>query len=192
MKGHFDAAGLRRALRHAIARHRLQSTAQGLALLDDLTGLHTRRGFFHLGDQYMRIARRSGKTFSVVALDLDGFKQINDTFGHTEGNRALMDAAYVLRRCFRQSDILGRTGGDEFTVLITDAHAVAVETIANRLVREENKLNVAERPYQLTFSAGVVHSGNESAATLEELVAAADARLYEEKRKKSQDAVSVG
>ncbi len=191
VKGMFNSAAVLRALRHAIARHRLQSTVHGLALLDDLTGLYTRRGFLHLGDQHLKIAGRGGRSFSVAAFDLDGFKQINDTFGHSEGNRALMDASRILRRCFRQSDIVGRLGGDEFAVLITDSDELSVQTILKRLVREQDLMNAPGRNYKMSFSAGIVHCHGEPFFTLEELLSQADSKMYEQKRAKALEASGV-
>jgi len=188
VKGMFNSTSLSRALRHAIARHRLQSTVHGLALLDDLTGLYTRRGFLHLGEQHLKIAGRGGRSFSIAAFDLDGFKRINDTFGHSEGNRALMDASRILRRCFRQSDIVGRLGGDEFAVLITDSDELSIQTILKRLIREQDLMNATGREYKISFSAGIVHCHGEPFPTLEELLAQADHRMYEQKRSKAVEA----
>jgi len=185
VKGMFNSPALLRALRHAIARQRLLSTVDGLALLDDLTSLYTRRGFLHLGDQHLKIARRGGRSFSTAAFDLDGFKQINDTFGHSEGNRALMDASRILRRCFRQSDIIARLGGDEFAVLITDSDELSIQAILKRLVREQDLMNAHGRGYKISFSAGIVHCQSEPFPALEELLAQADSKMYEQKRAKA-------
>jgi diguanylate cyclase (GGDEF)-like protein len=187
VKGMFNSTAMLRSLRHAMARHRLQSTVHGLALMDDLTGLYTRRGFLHVGDQHLKIARRAGRSFSVAAFDLDGFKQINDAFGHSEGNRALMDAARILRRCFRQSDTIGRLGGDEFAVLIADSDEVSVQAIFKRLVREQDLINANDRGYKISFSAGIVYCCGDPVPALEELLAQADARMYEQKRAKAVD-----
>lgn len=121
-KGQLNRATLARSLRYAIERHRLQKSLQSLSLIDDLTGLHNRRGFLALAEQHLRVIRRKGAGL-LAYLDLDDLKTINDTYGHLEGNRALVGTACILRACFRQSDILARLGGDEFCVLMTDAGA---------------------------------------------------------------------
>src|SRR5690606_33602884 len=94
-----------------------QTVLQKLSHRDDLTGLHNRRGFLIQAEQLLKLAWRQQTPFVLVFMDLDHLKAINDTFGHAEGNRALIEAADVMRRCFRQSDLLARFGGDEFTAL---------------------------------------------------------------------------
>ena len=84
-----DRAALARSLRYSIERHRLQKTLQNLSLIDDLTGLHNRRGFMALAEQHMRMILRKGAAM-LVYLDLDDLKLINDNYGHLEGNRALI------------------------------------------------------------------------------------------------------
>jgi diguanylate cyclase (GGDEF)-like protein len=129
VKGQVDGRLLRRALRFAMERQTLRQQLQDLSHKDDLTGLHNRRGFLILSEQQIRIARRQKTPFLLLFMDLDGLKDINDTFGHAEGNRALIEAAEVLRESFRQSDILARFGGDEFAALslcsgLTDEAAI--------------------------------------------------------------------
>jgi diguanylate cyclase (GGDEF)-like protein len=121
---HLDRRSLVRALRYSIERHKLQKNLQNLSLMGDLTGLYNRRGFLALAEQHLRMIQRKGAAL-LVYLDLDDLKLINDSYGHLEGNRALIVAANVLRACFRQSDILARMGGDEFCVLMTDAGQVS-------------------------------------------------------------------
>src|SRR5690349_13522502 len=108
-----DRPALVRAVRYSMERHRLQKNLQNLSLIDDLTGLYNRRGFLALAEQHLRMIQRKGAAL-LIYLDLDDLKLINDSYGHLEGNRALIVTANVLRACFRQSDILARMGGDEF------------------------------------------------------------------------------
>ena len=119
-KAGINGALIWRALRYAIERERIQMKLMNLALIDDLTGLHNRRGFLALGESYVRLANRSGMPYLIAFIDLDGLKRINDTFGHQEGNRTLVEAAGILKDSCRQSDILARLGGDEFALLIAD------------------------------------------------------------------------
>src|SRR6185312_8509596 len=91
---------------------------------------------------------------SVAFVDLDGLKQINDALGHHAGNRALIDAANVLRHCFRESDILARLGGDEFALFIAEADH---KEITRRIYERLHVSNSAPgRQYQLSFSMGIV------------------------------------
>src|SRR6266481_6141852 len=103
VKAQIDGSLLWHAIRYAMERQRVQLGLLNLALMDDLTGLNNRRGFFVLAEHHMKFACRTGKPFLVAFVDLDGMKQINDAFGHQEGNRALVDTSNILRDSFRQS-----------------------------------------------------------------------------------------
>jgi len=100
-----------------------------LALVDDLTQLHNRRAFASLGEEALYRARHEGAPLALVFLDIDGFKQINDTFGHSAGDEALQAVARAIRQATRESDIAARVGGDEFCVLLTGKDATAVEPL---------------------------------------------------------------
>jgi len=170
-----------RALRYAIERHRIQSALHGLSLIDDLTGLYNRRGFLALAEQQFRLLRRKGSALLAFA-DLDDLKSINDTYGHIEGNRALMEVAQVLRECFRQSDILARFGGDEFCAWITDAQQGAMEHVRWRIAQKLEGLNArAGRRSRLSLSLGIVIVSN-AQIPIEDWLARADALMYDEKR----------
>jgi diguanylate cyclase (GGDEF)-like protein len=112
-------------------------------------------------------------------------KQVNDTLGHQEGDKALIEIATILKEVFRESDIIGRIGGDEFAVLAIDATDETREVLIMRL---HNTLDDYNRPggrnYQLSLSIGVAHYDPEKPSSLDELMAQADELMYEEKRKK--------
>jgi diguanylate cyclase (GGDEF)-like protein len=97
-----------------------EAELRNLSLTDDLTGLCNRRGFFFHAEQYLKTSRRLGKEFLLFYADMDGLKQINDTFGHEEGSLAILRLAEILKETFRESDIVARLGGDEFAVLVAD------------------------------------------------------------------------
>ena len=149
-----------------------------MAITDPLTGLYNRR---YLDDQLARIhatATRAQRPYAVVALDIDDFKLINDTYGHTKGDAALVMFAQDLRRVIRAGDIAVRTGGDEFVVVLSEATAAEATTLAKRLQR-----TLAERksPQEVrSVSAGVV----EWRSTLgpDGLLAEADQLVYQSKR----------
>src|SRR5438132_6011309 len=98
-------------------RKRAEAALQSLSLVDELTGLYNRRGFLAVTEQHLAAIRRNKKVPVVLYADLDGLKQINDSLGHHEGDRALVKSAEIFKETFRSSDILGRIGGDEFVVL---------------------------------------------------------------------------
>jgi two-component system cell cycle response regulator len=183
-KGRLDRATLARSLRYAIERHRLQRTLQSLSLIDDLTGLHNRRGFLALAEQQLRLIQRKGAAL-LVYVDLDDLKSINDNHGHLEGNRALIATADILRATFRQSDILARIGGDEFCILMTDAGHDSALQVRERLQQRVDFSNAptASR-FPLSLSVGIADVPAVRQPSLEELLRLADALMYEQKRSK--------
>jgi len=183
-KERLDRFALVRALRYSIERHRLQKNLQNLSLMDDLTGLYNRRGFLALAEQHLRMIQRKGAAL-LIYLDLDDLKLINDTYGHLEGNRALIVTANVLRACFRQSDILARLGGDEFCVLMTDAGQDSDQQVRKRLQQRADFINaLSSWNFRLSLSVGIADVPVVHQPSLDQLLRVADTRMYEEKRKK--------
>jgi len=183
VKGQIDSRLLWRALRYAMERHRVQLGALTLALIDDLTGFNNRRGFLALAEHHANLACRTGKTFLLAFVDLDGLKRINDTFGHQEGNRALVDTSIVLRDSFRQSDILARLGGDEFAILVAEAAENDIEAVRHRIDRKLCSFNADPgRRYDLSFSVGIVPNDATQHSNLEHLLSQADALMYRQKQ----------
>lgn len=163
---------------------------ENLSLVDDLTGLYNRKGFLALAHHRVKLAHRGGEPFSVAFVDLDGLKQINDTFGHQAGNSALVDAANVLRDCFRESDILARLGGDEFAVFIAEADK---KRVADRILQKLQAHNdAAQRQYCLSFSIGIVSGVSAEESEIEALLARADSLMYEQKRQKRSIRRAIG
>lgn len=174
-----------RSVRHAIERHRLFSALRSLSLIDDLTGLYNRRGFADLGEQYLKLARRGGRGVTMVYLDLDRFKTINDSLGHHVGDRALLKVADILRATFRRSDIIARLGGDEFGVLALEAADESAELLVERLRERVLDFNESSsEPFQLAVSIGMAHHDDDPKVRLEDMVAEADAAMYREKHGK--------
>ena len=185
VKSEITTPMLVRAVRHAIERHRLFSALRSLSLIDDLTGLYNRRGFSDLGEQYLKLARRSGRGVTMVYLDLDRFKTINDSLGHHVGDRALIKVADILRATFRRSDIIARLGGDEFGVLALEAADESSELLVERLRERVQDFNdTSPEPYQLSVSVGMAHHDDDLRVRLEDMVAEADSAMYREKHDK--------
>jgi diguanylate cyclase (GGDEF)-like protein len=179
-----------RAVRHAIERHRLFSALRSLSLIDDLTGLYNRRGFSDLGEQYLKLARRTGRGVTMVYLDLDRFKTINDSLGHHVGDRALIKVADILRATFRRSDITARLGGDEFGVLALEAADESSELLVQRLRERVQDFNDSSpEPYRLSVSIGMARQDDDLRVRLEDLVAEADSAMYREKHGKHATAL---
>jgi len=163
---------------------RSNAVLENLSLMDELTGLYNRKGFFALAEHRRKLASRSEEPFCIAFVDLDGLKRINDTFGHHEGDRALLDAANVLRNSFRESDVLARLGGDEFAVFIADAVEDKIAGIRTRIQQNLTICNAAtDRRYPLSFSTGIASSGP-NYSDIETLLARADTLMYEQKSNK--------
>jgi diguanylate cyclase (GGDEF)-like protein len=185
VKSEVGAGVILRAVRHAIERHRLFAALRSLSLIDELTGLYNRRGFSDLGEQYLKLARRSGRGVTMVYLDLDRFKTINDSLGHHVGDRALIKVADILRATFRRSDIIARLGGDEFGILALEAADESSEVLIERLRERVADFNeTSPEPYQLAISVGMAHHHDDPRVRLEDMVAEADAAMYREKHGK--------
>jgi diguanylate cyclase (GGDEF)-like protein len=174
-----------RAVGYLTDRQRVLEELRTLSLSDELTGLYNRRGFFVLAEQQIKIARRAQRRLLLVSTDLDRLKVINDQFGHHEGDRALADAAQILRETFRDSDIIGRIGGDEFLVLITDRPDVGPDVLAHRLQDNVDRHNSkVRRPYPFSISAGIIPVDPQESPSLNELLVRADQAMYANKRSK--------
>jgi diguanylate cyclase (GGDEF)-like protein len=189
VKGHINPRMLVRVIRYAIERNRTQSELRNLSLVDELTGLYNRRGFLTFAEQYLKLAQRKNKGLLLVFADLDNLKQINDTFGHHEGDLALIRTAKTLRETFRKSDLIGRIGGDEFPIMAMEAEPDTADTLQRHLEENLKKYNnVSQSRYKLSVSVGVTYFDPEDThLSVEDLMARADESLYEQKRSKKQD-----
>jgi diguanylate cyclase (GGDEF)-like protein len=153
-----------------------------LALTDDLTCLYNRRGFFAAAAQQVKLATRNSQSLLLLYCDVDNLKLINDSFGHQEGDLALIRAADALEHAFRDSDVLARLGGDEFVVLATESSTASHEILLRRLEKSLKKSRVSESRYELSLSVGVARFDPKRAVSLGELMAQADTAMYEQKR----------
>ena len=153
------------------------------ASTDDLTGLSNRRGFRTIAAHVLSVCRRLASPATVVLMDLDGFKQINDTRGHAEGDRVLKDFAATLLKTFRDSDVLARLGGDEFCVLLTGTEQA---DITRALQRFQEGLDARQVPgsSRILFSAGVAHYDPAKHADVDALLVAVDEQMYKRKRER--------
>jgi diguanylate cyclase (GGDEF)-like protein len=166
---------------------RLSVELEQIALTDELTGLRNRRGFLLLAEQGWRLARRTHAKCLLVFVDLDGLKHVNDTLGHTAGDRLLVDAGSVLTHVFRESDVIGRVGGDEFAVFaMLDEHDGAT-AVSKRLQAGIDEFNQqAGRAFQLSMSFGVEELPATADVSLDVLLSRADRAMYGQKRQNLQ------
>ena len=171
----------------ALENSRLIGEIQRLAILDDLTGLYNRRGFFFLAEQNIKLAVRSRKWLQLMFADVDRLKQVNDTLGHKEGDQLLMIIAEILNKTFRRSDIVARMGGDEFAVLIIDSNFRDIDAIRSRIGAQidEHNQNPGKK-FDLSISLGFADWNPDQPGTLDELISRADALMYQDKKKKRE------
>lgn len=167
----------------AIKNAQLFKEVQHLARTDDLTGLHNRRHFFHRGNLEFTRAQRYDLSLSAIMVDIDHFKHVNDTWGHAVGDAVIVDVAQRLRDNIREIDILGRYGGEEFSILLPETAMEEAVVVGRRLCR-----HIADRPFRvqaheilLTVSAGVA-SRSPDVPDLDTLLDRADMALYMAKR----------
>jgi diguanylate cyclase (GGDEF)-like protein len=191
VKGDMDISQLVRSIEYAVERHRVLTGLRRMSLLDDLTGLLNRRGFIALADQHRKIAARANRDLLLFFADLDGLKQINDAFGHPEGDAALQTVASVLKDTFRSSDLIARLGGDEFTILAIDAPDRNARNILARLQNRLDEINAKNSRYRLNISVGMGRFDPQKHEDIEKMMAQADRALYEQKRIKKKAGLRV-
>lgn len=184
--------GLALTIRDISARKREERALRRASITDHLTGLLNRRGFLTLADQQARLARRQEKDFVLIYADLDGFKGLNDRFGHAEGDRALEAVGRVLRRAVRDCDLVARMGGDEFTIMAADADHNAARLIQRRIEQRIEQLNASrELVTDIALTIGHTRVRHTDSAPLPELLARADALLYSRKRRRKAAAIAA-
>jgi len=163
---------------------KMEMEIHDLSLRDALTGLYNLRGFYLLADQALRLAHRSDEPFTVLFVDLDNLKRINDSLGHNFGSQFLVETAQILNDTFRETDVLGRVGGDEFAVagqFSPLAIIQAEERLASAAAQRNAKSGGGPA---LSFSIGHATSGDAPRETLDKLLSRADQAMYHQKRAK--------
>ena len=171
-------------LEHEIQeRLRAEAEVRQLSVTDELTGLYNRRGFFLLAEQQLKIARRTQTSYFILFADLDGLKNINDTFGHEMGDRVIVDTGQILKETFREADIVARLGGDEFAIFIP-TFSGDLSNFYRRLEENIERFNQQSERAYISISLGVEFGDLNNEVLLEQLLAKADKLMYEHKRTK--------
>lgn len=170
-------------------RKMMEEELREAAITDEMTGLLNRRGFFMLARQQINIANRTQNRMHLVYIDIDGLKAVNDEHGHKAGDRMIIDAAHILRKTFRKSDIIARIGGDEFAVLLTGhsradiGHVVTGHINDNLRIYNEKSGN----KFTLMLSTGTALYDPDQPCTIDDLLINADQLMYENKRLHKQE-----
>lgn len=170
-------------LRDITERRRLERELQQQATTDELTAVFNRRHFLQLARQELQRALRSRHPTAVALIDLDHFKDINDTHGHAIGDRALLHLTRIIKETIRTSDVLARFGGDEFVLLLPETDSTAARALFERVheALAMQPLDLGDRSVAITISVGIASSADAS-ASIDALVARADRALYRAKQ----------
>jgi diguanylate cyclase (GGDEF)-like protein len=182
-----DVAGdhLVKSILYAIERQRMHVRLRELSTTDDLTGLSNRRGFIQKVARELKMAEKIGKKCMLSFLDIDGLKEINDRYGHVEGDRALRVFSGKLRKIFSEEAIIARIGGDEFTVFAPGSPEARFRAGLERLRKKLDIYNLSKRnPYMLSVSAGVVSYDPSLPCSIDALLSKADLSMYRDKESK--------
>lgn len=159
-----------------------------LATIDELTKISNRRGIMSLMPHYINFCKRQNTTASLIFVDLDNFKSINDKYGHAEGDHALTAFADQMSNTFRQTDLLARFGGDEFIVLFSDTEKRTAIDVMDKFSDALKHYNQqTKRGYDLTFSYGVVQFDPEKHDGIESLINEGDALMYQHKKQRKNN-----
>lgn len=166
----------------AIQNARRFEDAQRLATRDSLTGLYNRRYFFELANREFERSRRYSRPVSAILLDLDNLKQINDTYGHPAGDRALQKVAEICVSTMRRPDLIGRYGGDELVMLLPETDLANSLTVSERLRHEIQSTHIETNGQKISLSVSIgVASINGTTTNLEILIDHADQAQYQAK-----------
>jgi diguanylate cyclase (GGDEF)-like protein len=164
----------------ALANAMQHAEAESNALTDPLTGLPNARYLALRFEEEAARARRTDRTFQVVMLDLDEFKNVNDTYGHKAGDKMLRDVAHIIEGQLREYDFLARYGGDEFVALVQEVVGAQVEELCARIENAVSKFSLSvgrNRTARVGISVGTATFGIDG-LTLDQLVAHADGEMY--------------
>lgn len=172
---------LARMLRSGLRQNKREWELSHLAISDELTGLYNRRGFLLLGSERMKLAHDVKKNVLLFFADLENLKQINNQFGHQEGDQALLKTAEVFRNTFRNSDITSRFGDCEFTALVIEEDSQTAGTLSRRLQENMAELAANNTQYPFSLSVGMTRYAAELHSSLKKLLAQADHALPKQK-----------
>ncbi|HAJ33047.1 MAG TPA: hypothetical protein DCK79_06710 [Candidatus Atribacteria bacterium] len=171
----------------AIERKRMEEELKRLAHYDTLTEAYNRGYGLELLQRQLKLAKRNRSPLLLAYTDLDNLKDINDEFGHEEGDRAIVQVAKLFKSILREVDIITRMGGDEFLVIFLDSSLDEIPIIRKRLNKELARLNqIYKKPYKIDFSLGFSNYDPANPQPMDKLIRIADEKMYKEKKRKNK------
>ena len=171
----------------AIERKRMEEELKRLAHYDTLTGAYNRGYGLELLQRQFKLSKRDKSPLLLAYNDLDNLKDINDEFGHEEGDRAMVQVAKLFKSILREVDIITRMGGDEFLLIFLDSSLNEIPIIKKRLSKELDRLNqISKKPYKIEFSTGFSNYDPANPQSMDELIRIADENMYKEKKTKKK------
>lgn len=159
-----------------------------LTKTDSLTGVLNKRAGMELLDKVIRNCEDKSSKVTIVFLDIDNFKEVNDTYGHVEGDRLLQRLAKLIESTIRKTDSVFRCGGDEFVIVFSEGNLEEVRKVCNRMtnrIKAYNKTGIL--PYKIGISYGIAQYNKSLYNTPKELIDMADREMYKQKRKKKEN-----
>ena len=172
-----------KSIRDITKERKMQKKLKVLATIDSLSGLYNRAEFMELAQEEFTRNKRNNEELSLLMMDIDYFKIVNDTFGHAAGDEVIRKLGNIIRNNFRKTDIIGRLGGDEFAVLLKNASIEEAEKSAKKLLKaiDKTKIVYEEEKIGVTISIGVATTSGTADNNIENILKQADAALYEAK-----------
>lgn len=171
----------------AIERKRMEEELKRLAHYDTLTGAYNRGYGLELLQRQLKLSKRGKSPLLLAYCDLDNLKDINDEFGHDEGDSVMVQVAKLFKSILREVDIITRMGGDEFLVIFLDSTLKEIPIIREKLSKELTRLNqISKKPYKIEFSTGFSNYDPANPQSMDELIRVADQNMYKEKKRKSK------
>jgi two-component system cell cycle response regulator len=189
-KANINYKSLSRVINNTLEKHRLKKEVKiavqkmaEMSIRDELTGLYNRRYFIEALERELAGARRHKKELVLCMMDLDHFKQVNDTYGHPVGDMVLEEFAKILKQSVRQSDIICRYGGEEFAAILPDTNIKSARTLCERFRKmvAANRFDHNASHFQVTISIGISCFSKDLDPALKELIRLADDALYRAK-----------
>ncbi|MDF2947842.1 MAG: diguanylate cyclase [Bacillales bacterium] len=184
VKKPFDESEVLARIQSALRLKEYQDILRDMAMKDSLTGLYNHALLIDLFEKEFAKTKRDGDGLTFVMLDIDHFKKVNDTYGHSAGDVVLKDVSKILLESIRSCDIVGRYGGEEFSIVLLTSHSSEVIEICERIRKniENYSFNIGDSSISITISLGAYISDFNSQITPKEMIKLADESLYTAKR----------